>query len=135
MVKLIWVDDLLAFKIIRVYTTQYLCVCVNAYKEQLDMNVGDIVFIRDTIKVRSYKRLGPIKAFNEPNKVIVGIMADIGIGSKSVMTQRHEQSLTEEGISEEEIEIENDGSLYGGKKHKKTKRRRSKSKRRTKRYN
>jgi hypothetical protein len=62
-------------------------------------------------------------------------MADIGIGSKSVMTQRHEQSLTEEGISEEEIEIENDGSLYGGKKHKKTKRRRSKSKRRTKRYN
>lgn len=84
MSKIIWIDNLLLFKMIKVYSTQYLCVCSKQYKNDLDMKVGDIIFMKDIIKPKSYKRLGEIRAFNG-NKVIVCIMADIGTGSKSKM--------------------------------------------------
>ena len=80
--KNIWVDNLDLFKIHRTYPTQHLCVCSQDYQTDLDMQVGDIVFMKDIIKPKSYRRLGEIRGFNR-RKIIVGIMADIGIGCKS----------------------------------------------------
>lgn len=112
MSKNIWIDNLLLFKILKVFSTQYLCISSQEYIIELDMKVGDIIFMK--IKPNSYRRLGEIKAFNG-NKVIVGVMGDIGIGRKSKMEELHNESLNE-GVSEEEVE--NDGTLYGGKKRK-----------------
>jgi hypothetical protein len=69
-------------------------VCVSSYKEELNLEIGDIIFIRDEYKPQSFRRLGPIKAFNSPNKVIVGVMSDIGVGSKTKMERLHNQSLS-----------------------------------------
>ena len=113
MSKNIWIDNLLLFKILKIFSTQYLCVSSQEYITELDMKVGDIIFMK--IKPNSYKRLGEIKAFNG-NKVIVSVMSDIGIGRKTKMEELHNESLNEEGVSEEEVE--NDGTLYGGKKRK-----------------
>ena len=92
--KIIWINNFLLFKILKVYSTQYLCVCLEQYKNELDMQVGDIIFMKKTISSTSYRRLGEIKAFNE-NKVIVGVMSDIGIGSKSKMENLHNESLND----------------------------------------
>lgn len=130
MSKIIWIDNLLLFKIISVYSTQYLCICAEQYKNELDMEVGDIIFMRLENKPKIYRRLGEIKAFND-RKVIVGVMGDIGTGNKSRMEKLHNESLNE-GVSEEEIE--NDGTLYGGKKrNKKTLKKRVKH-RKSKKY-
>lgn len=112
MSKNIWIDNLLLFKILKIFSTQYLCVSSQEYITELDMKVGDIIFMK--IKPNSYKRLGEIKAFKE-KKVIVSVMSDIGIRSKTKMEELHNKSLNEEGVSEE---VENDGTLYGGKKRK-----------------
>ncbi len=136
MSKNIWIDNLLLFKILKVYSTQYLCVCAEQYKIELDMIVGDVIFMKDTKRPASYRRLGEIRAFNG-NKVIVGVMCDIGIGSKSKIEKLHNESLND-GVSEEELE--NDGALYGGKNmHKKTfkkyvKHRKYRKSRKTKKY-
>lgn len=45
------------------------------------MQIGDIIFIKDTIKPNSYKKLGPIKAF-DGKKVIIGVVDDKEIYSK-----------------------------------------------------
>lgn len=95
MSKLIWIDNLLLFKITNVYLTQYLCVCSNQYKDDLDMKVGDIVFIKDRIYPNLYRRLGEIKGFNNNRNVIIGVMGDIGIGSKSKMEKLHYVSIEE----------------------------------------
>jgi hypothetical protein len=97
MSKILLIDNLLLFKIMKVFKKQpqYLCVCSEEYKNELDMKIGDIIFIKDTIKQKSYKRLGEIKAFNKKN-IIVSIMSDIGIGSKSKMQKLHYDSLNEE---------------------------------------
>ena len=58
------------------------------------MQVGDIIFMKNTISSASYRRLGEIKAFNE-NKVIVGVMSDIGIGSKSKMENLQNELLND----------------------------------------
>lgn len=114
MSKNIWIDNLLLFKILKVFSTQYLCISSQKYITELDMKVGDIIFMKIKSKSNSYGRLGEIRAFNG-NKVIVGVMGDIGIGSKSKMEKLHNESLNE-GVSE--AEVENDGTLYGGKKRK-----------------
>lgn len=80
----IWIDNLLLFKILKSYSTQHICICSEEYKNELDMKVGDIIFMKDIIKPRSYRRLGEIRAFNG-KKIIVGIMDDIGICCKSKM--------------------------------------------------
>lgn len=93
MSKLIWIEDLLLFKKQKVYITQQLCICALEYKYTLQMQIGDVVFMKDKKRPNSYERLGTIKGFNE-NKVIVGMMTPyIGIGSKNKMTQLHQQSL------------------------------------------
>ena len=104
--KNIWIDNLLLFKIrvLYIYPRQYLCECSEEYKNELNMEIGDIIFMQDRIYPRKYKRLGKILAFNE-RKIIVGFMSDIGIGSKLKMEQLHNESLNEE-------EVENDGTLY-----------------------
>ena len=99
MSKNIWINNLLLFKILKIYSTQYICVCSEQYKNELDMQVGDIIFMKDTIRPASYRRLGEIRAFNG-NKVIVGVMNDIGIGSKSKMENLHNEMLND-GVSEE----------------------------------
>ncbi len=101
MSKLIWIDNDLLFKIKKVYSSQYLCVCANWYKNKLEMEIGDIIFIKIIHKPKSYQRLGTIKAFAD-NKVIIGVMTDIGSGSKSKMEILHNQTLTQEGAIEEE---------------------------------
>jgi hypothetical protein len=105
----IWIDNLLLFKPLKLYPTQCLCVCSEQYKNELDMQIGDIIFIKDNIRPSSYRRLGEIRSFNG-NKVIVGVMGDIGIGSKSKMNKLHNESVNN-GMLEEE-ERENDGTLY-----------------------
>jgi hypothetical protein len=87
--KLVWIENNLLFKIIKVYSTQMVCICVNFYKEELGLEIGDIIFIKDRNKKKSFRRLGIIKAFNEPNKIIVGIMPDIGIYSKTKIQMLH----------------------------------------------
>ena len=74
--KLIWIDNLLLFKIIKKYSYQSLCICANSYKIELEIKIGDIIIIKDKDKNNTYIRLGSIKAFNG-NKVIVSIMSDI----------------------------------------------------------
>lgn len=93
MSKLVWVENRLLFKINKSFRTQTLCICNNGYKEELGLEIGDIVFIRDETKSRSFRRLGPIKAFSTPNKVIIGVMPDLGIGCKNKMELLHNQSL------------------------------------------
>jgi len=100
MTKIIWIDNLLLFKIIKVYSTQYLCICPTQYKDELEMEVGDIIFMKDRLNPRSYKRLGEIRAFND-RKIIVSVMADIGTGSKSKMEKLH-NDLLNEGEEEDE---------------------------------
>ncbi len=100
MSKNIWINNLLLFKILKAFSTQYICVSSQQCITELDMKVGDIIFMK--INKKSYKRLGKIKAFNG-NKVIVGVMSDIGIGIKSKMEELHNESLNE-GVLEEEIE-------------------------------
>ena len=95
MSKIIWIDNLLLFKIIKVYKTQSLYICAEQYKEELDMKIDDFIFIKDIKKPKSYRRLGKIIAFNG-NKVIISFMTDIGIGSKSKMEQIHNKSLDED---------------------------------------
>lgn len=56
MTKNIWIDNLL-FKITKLYTTQYVCACREQTKNELDLKVGDTVFMKDTIKPASYRRL------------------------------------------------------------------------------
>ena len=109
MSKIIWIDNLLLFKVEKLFRKypQYLCVCSEEYKNELDMKIGDIIFIKDTIKPRSYRRLGKIMYFNR-KKVIISVINDIGIGSKSKMAKLHNDSLNE-GVSEE---IDNNGTLY-----------------------
>lgn len=127
---LIWVDDLLQFKIERVFANQYLCMCSEQYKEELGMTVGSVIFIKDSLKPSSYKRLGPIKAI-DGRKIIVGVMGDIGVGSQNKMTELHNASLSG-GVNEEEIE--NDG-LYGGRRRRNRKSsRKSRKTRRTRRH-
>jgi hypothetical protein len=110
MPKLVWIENNSLFKIIKVYSTQYLCICSNSYKEELALEIGDTIFIKDENRQKSFKRLGIIKAFNEPNKIIISIMSDIGIYSKAKIQILHNKSLEEKEISENEIV--NDGSLY-----------------------
>lgn len=102
MQKLVWIENNLTFKITRVYITQYLCVCSSSYKEELGLEIGDIIFLKDETKQKSFKRIGTIKAFGEPNKVIVGIMSDIGVGTKSKMEKLHNKSLEKE-VSDDKI--------------------------------
>jgi hypothetical protein len=92
MPKNIWIDNLLLFKIYKVYLTQHLCLCTKQTQDELNMQVGDIIFIKDTQKKASYRRLGEIRGFNG-NKVIVGIMGHIGTHSKSTINQLHKKSL------------------------------------------
>ena len=61
MSKIIWIDDLVSFKIIKVYPSQCLCNCSEQYKNDLNMEVGDIVFMKHRIKPNFYRRLGEIK--------------------------------------------------------------------------
>jgi hypothetical protein len=133
MPKLVWVDDNLLFKVMKVYDTQYVCTCTSSFISDNSLEIGDIIFVKDEYKPNSFKRLGPIKAFDTsriPNKVIVGVMTDIGVGSKKKLERLHNQSISGEGV--DETEIENDGSLYGGRKHLKRKSRRRS--RRSRRY-
>lgn len=97
MSKIIWIDNLLLFKILEVYSSQYLCVCSKEYQNELDMKVGDILFMKDRIYPNLYRRLGEIRGFND-KKVIIGIMRDIGIGCKSKMEKLHNESLNEEEV-------------------------------------
>ena len=86
------------------------------------MKVGDIIFMGikpfEGNKISSYRRLGKILAINTNKKikVIVSVMGDIGIGGKSKMEKLHNKSLKQKGVSE--AEVQNDGTLYGGKKRK-----------------
>lgn len=89
MVSLVWINNLLLFKLEKKYSTQYRCVCSEQYINELDMKINDILFVKDTIKPNSYKRLGFIKAINNKT-VIVGILPDIGIGSKIKMQKTHD---------------------------------------------
>ncbi len=112
MSKLIWINDLNLFKIQKKYSTQYLCICAQQYINELKMEVGDVIFIKDNLRLMSYKRLGYIKAFNG-RKIIIGIMDDIGIGTKKKIENLHNESLNKKVYeNEEEEEIENDGTLY-----------------------
>lgn len=65
MTKLVWIENNLTFKIMKVYSTQYLCRCSNSYREELGLEIGDIIFVKDTIRQKSFRRLGQVKAFNE----------------------------------------------------------------------
>ena len=89
--KNIWVRNLDLFKIDRTCPTQHYCVCSEQYKHELDMQVGDILFVKDTIKTKSYRRLGEIMALENKNKIIVRVMGDIGTGSKSNMEKLHNE--------------------------------------------
>jgi len=111
MSKNLWITNLLLFKIMKVFPkkSQYLCVCSEGYKNELDMKVGDVVFIKDTIKTRSYRRLGEIRAI-VGKKVIVGIMGDVGVCSKLKMEKLHNEVFNEETLEEEEME--DDGILH-----------------------
>ena len=103
MSKIIWIDNLCLFKIKKIYSTQYLCICSQEYKNNLDMKVGDIIFMKEKINSKSYKRLGEIKAFSN-NKVIVSIMPYIGTGIKSRMEILHKGVLEEEDV---DVDVEN----------------------------
>ncbi len=61
--KLIWIDDLESFKVIEKENSVLTCVCANTYQKNLDMNIGDTVFIRHEYKDEYYKRLGQIIQF------------------------------------------------------------------------
>lgn len=89
MTKLIWVDNLLLFKITNTYSTQQLCISSKDYIEELDMTIGDIVFLRDKYKPQSYARLGKLVAMTETNKVIIQTMPNIGTFSKSKIEKIH----------------------------------------------
>ena len=84
MTKIILIDDLLLFKIVQRQSKsmQYLCICSTQYKDELNMEVGDIIFIKTKKNSKFYERLGEIRGFNE-RKVIVGFMSDIGKVTKS----------------------------------------------------
>lgn len=82
----IWIDNSLLFKIAFTNKTQYVCICSEEYKNQLNMNIGDIVFMKDATKLKSYRRLGKIKAF-DGRKIIVSAMCDIGTFTKSKMVK------------------------------------------------
>ena len=106
MSKIIWIDNLLLFKILKIYSTQYLWISCQQYISELDMKLDDIIFMK--VSSKSYKRLGKIKAFNG-NKIIISVMADIGIGRKSKIEKLHNDTLNN---SESDEEIEYDGTLY-----------------------
>jgi len=95
MPKLVWVENRSLFKIKNVYDTQYLCVCANSYKEELGLEIDYIIFLRDEFKEKSFRRLGTIKAFSDPNKVIIKVMSDIGVGSKTKMEMKHNKSIAD----------------------------------------
>jgi len=95
MPKLVWIENNLVFKIDKLYKTQYLCICSKDYQEVLELEKGDIIFLKDHFKQNSFRRLGSILAFNEPNKVIVRTMSDIGVGLKSKIERLHNKSLEE----------------------------------------
>ncbi len=61
--KLIWIDDLELFKVISKENSVLTCVCDNTYQSELNMNIGDTVFIRHEYKAQYYKRLGSIVQF------------------------------------------------------------------------
>jgi len=92
--KNIWINNLLLFKIKKKYSIQYLCICDIQYKNELNMQVGDIIFIKDPEKSKLYGRLGEIKALNR-NKVIVSIMNDIGTSTKSEIEELHNELLND----------------------------------------
>ena len=110
MSKLIFIDDILRFKIINIYTShkQYLCVCSREYcQDELDMNVGDYIFMRVTPK--KYKRLGIIKSFSDSKignitKIIIGLMTDIGEGNQTNITIKHHKSIELDSMGYSEIE-------------------------------
>ena len=92
--KNIWINNLLLFKIKKKYSIQYLCICDIQYKNELNMQVGDIIFIKDPEKSKLYGRLAEIKALNR-NKVIVSIMNDIGTSTKSEIEELHNELLND----------------------------------------
>lgn len=66
----IWINNHLLFKLAKKYDAQSLYVCSTQYKEELNMEIGDIIYMKDNNKARTYELLGTIKAFNR-NKIIV----------------------------------------------------------------
>jgi hypothetical protein len=97
MSKLIWVNNNKLFKITKVIKLKYLCICSSEYKEELNLQIGDIIFLKDYIKIRSYKRLGKIISFDK-KKVIIESIGDIVICSKKKMTKLHYKSTNLEEI-------------------------------------
>jgi hypothetical protein len=81
MTKLIWIDD-----------SQYLCFCAEPYQQDLGMEVGDILFVRDELKPRSYQRLGAIKALSG-RKVVVSMMNNLGVGAKGKLESSHYDNI------------------------------------------
>jgi len=86
MTKLIWINSHLLFKISNRYSTQYLCYCSEDYRDELSMEIGDIVFMKDTTNVNKYRILGEIRAIDR-RKIIIGKMDDIGTLTKSKIEQ------------------------------------------------
>jgi len=101
--KLVFVEDLLRFKITKVFPNQYLCNCSSDYcYNELQINVGDYIFIR--VSPKKYTRLGVVMAFGKSTKIIVGVMTNIGNGTQTAMKQKHEESMTLNGTDDDEIE-------------------------------
>ena len=93
--KLIFVEDLLRFKITKHFQDQYLCNCSTDYcQNELQMNIGDYIFIK--VSPRKYTRLGVVRAFGKSTVVIIGIMSNIGTGTINAMKQKHEASAAED---------------------------------------
>lgn len=98
MSKLIWVDNILLCKLIRLTkkikkrpTQYYLFLCAKEYKDELNMNIGDVIFLKNEYKPKLYERFGVIKAFiqNKLYNVIIEVMPHIGIYSKLKIEKLH----------------------------------------------
>jgi hypothetical protein len=103
--KLIFVEDLLRFKITQVFPNQYLCNCSRDYSHnELQISIGDYVFIQ--VSPRKYTRLGVVRGFGNSTKVIIGVMTNIGTGTQNVMKQKHAESMSLDEIDGDETEYE-----------------------------
>ncbi len=75
--KTIKIDNELLFKIVKTYNNQCVCVCVQQYKDELNMKVGDVIYLRDKNFKKKYKSFGEIIAFGNNNKVIIKYTPDL----------------------------------------------------------
>lgn len=104
MTKLVWIENRLLFKITKSLPKVILCICNNTYKSDLELEVGDIIFLKTGDRPRTWERLGAILAFATPNKVIIGSMSEIKSGPKNVVQKLHYETVSRENIpSAEEV--------------------------------